>query len=147
MLPVQATAVEIGEYLRTRRALRASRYLTRYLKPRRMRRSRTLRLESFMRSPVPQIATIALVLHMGLGCCFHHAHHAVADAVCAIDGSDKHECKDDHLDHAHTETACCDSEHIAASPTCTASDLPAGSGHDRPDWQAGLADVLVELRP
>lgn len=32
------------------------------------------RLESYVRFPIPHIATIALLLHLGLGCCWHHAH-------------------------------------------------------------------------
>ena len=33
-----------------------------------------------MRLPIPQITIFVLVLHMGLGCCWHHAHQG--SAVC-----------------------------------------------------------------
>lgn len=40
-------------------------------------RCRVSRLESFVQFPIPQITTLALLVHAALGCCWHHAHACV----------------------------------------------------------------------
>lgn len=40
-------------------------------------RCRVSRLESFVQFPVPQITTLALLVHAALGCCWHHGHACV----------------------------------------------------------------------
>ena len=63
-----------------------------------------------MRLPIPQITIFVLVLHMGLGCCWHHGHQGPAGccqaAGCDHDGTvlapcGHHEHEHDGLEHQH----------------------------------------------
>lgn len=40
-------------------------------------RCRVSRLESFVQFPIPQITTLALLVHAAIGCCWHHGHACV----------------------------------------------------------------------
>jgi hypothetical protein len=76
-----------------------------------------LRLESFMVCPIPHITTLALLVHLALGCCWHHRHTCVPaqakDDVVAVGGGCRHhhhgkpsdeECDalaGDHDGHSH----------------------------------------------
>lgn len=54
-----------------------------------MIRSRGIaRLESCMQFPVPQITTLLLLVHLGFGCCWHHAHTWAAVCCDAVDCCD-----------------------------------------------------------
>jgi hypothetical protein len=57
----------------------------------------SLRLDGFMRFAIPQLTTILLVLHVGIGCCWHHAH------ACVTHDSDAHKsakaCPCESQDH------------------------------------------------
>ena len=71
-----------------------------------------LRLDDFMRFAIPQLTTMVLLVHVGLGCCWHHAHACatldadadVAAACCGHGGSD-HRPHHDHCDHSFADTA------------------------------------------
>lgn len=42
-----------------------------------IKRRRFFRLESLVQFPIPQITTLALLVHAALGCCWHHGHACV----------------------------------------------------------------------
>ncbi|MBC8350664.1 MAG: hypothetical protein H8E66_01675 [Planctomycetes bacterium] len=56
-----------------------------------------------MRSPLPQLTTILLLLHMVFGCCFHHVHachldRCQAETSHACDGDDHQPSHDANLE-------------------------------------------------
>jgi hypothetical protein len=76
-----------------------------------------------MRSAVSQLVTTVLMLHMGLGCCWHHAHACVPASVAAQQDFPVHEAA---ASGAH--------ENVLVSHRCEAHEhgapLPTGDGHD-----------------
>ena len=51
-----------------------------------------------MRSPLPQLTTILLLVHLGFGCCTHHAHACETDC-CATPAASVEACPcDKHRD-------------------------------------------------
>ena len=78
-----------------------------------------------MRSPLPQFTTMLLLIHMGFGCCFHHAHACDSEGhfpKCEQAGS---------RGHAHA-FGCEQHIHLPAVTVVAndASRLPLGSGHE-----------------
>ena len=59
------------------------------------------RLESYVQFPIPQMTTFILLGHLGLGCCWHHAHTCTA-TCCESPAVTAGLCGCDV--HAHNET-------------------------------------------
>jgi hypothetical protein len=97
----------------------------------------SLRLDGFMRFAIPQLTTILLVFHVGLGCCWHHAH------ACVTHDGDTHtsaqacpcEAEDHELEHAHLAYE-------------LAGGAPSPCGHDRHEHQCeGDRCTFVRSKP
>jgi hypothetical protein len=84
------------------------------------RNSATVR--TCMRFAMPQLATIVLLVHMGLGCCWHHAHACVAHG---------------HAPHAGGEGCACEASHPPlCEHRCDHADGPdAPGGHEGHEHQ------------
>ncbi len=88
--------------------------LTRRLEMPTMRWRGFLRLESYMRFPVPQISICVLLVHLLVGCCWHHAHTcdvnccnqpAATARACACSSHQTAERHgDDAREHGHGST-------------------------------------------
>lgn len=72
------------------------------------------RLESYVQFPIPQITTVMLLVHLGLGCCWHHAHTcslnccnlpAVTADSCSCDAHAHHEAPYEHGQRGHGDDA------------------------------------------
>lgn len=68
-----------------------------------------------MRSALPQITTILLLLHMGFGCCFHHVHACAWDS-CVGDHTPASDCNDH--DHSPVVDANSLAEHDSSHCIC-----------------------------
>jgi hypothetical protein len=69
-----------------------------------------LRLESYMQFPIPQITSLMLLVHMGLGCCGHHAHQCVVDCSPVADQTPGSVCGD-AIVHQHAGSCCEEDRH------------------------------------
>ena len=74
------------------------------------------RLELHVSFPIPQITTILLLVHLGLGCCLHHAHTYVATCHETLAATADSWCCDTHADNEGTHE-CGRCGHSDAPPT------------------------------
>jgi hypothetical protein len=116
-------------------------------------------MELTVRFPMPQIATVVLLVHMGLGCCWHHAHTVAAGCraspalvagacACGDHGQEsenfpEHDGGRDPHDHSCSGSRCTYVRHEHAPEqhgdfgsvlsrfdvTCSVQDLRGSSGH------------------
>lgn len=86
--------------------------LTRGLEKPKIEQKVFLRLDDFMRFAIPQFATVVLLIHVGLGCCWHHAH-----ACMTRDGES----------HPRTELCGCTASNDDVQHECRSQGLANGS--------------------
>ena len=85
----------------------------------------SLRLELFMRFPVPQVMIIVLLIHTALGCCWHHAHQCATNccdsppAVVQACPCHTHQTPDRTLSHERPEGDHHRHEHNCDGDRCT----------------------------
>lgn len=95
-----------------------------------------------MRLPIPQITMFVLVLHMGLGCCWHHEH--LDGAPCCPVASvgqtpcGHHECE--HNGHHHQHAA-------DDGDTVPTSDQPQRRGDPCPEGRCVFVRLTESWQP
>ncbi len=75
------------------------------------------RLQSYMQFPIPQITTLMLLVHLSLGCCWHHSHSIAAN------------CCSPPIRHVHT---CCGHHHEPSPSLCRQYDDGPNRNDDTP---------------
>lgn len=87
-----------------------------------------------MRFPLPQLVTILLLIHMGFGCCFHHAHTCDSTS-CKLETTEA--CHSGVHQHPHPELAACADDvlcpvrHDTHSHNCSGNECTFVAGRTR----------------
>ena len=71
-----------------------------------------------MQSPLPQLTTILLLVHLGFGCCTHHAH-ACETECCAAPAASVQACPCDTHRHEETPVRHDDGQHQCDGNPCS----------------------------
>lgn len=71
-----------------------------------------------MRSPLPQLTTILLLIHLGFGCCMHHTHACESDC-CATPAASVETCPCDTHRHDDPPVRHDDGQHQCDGNPCS----------------------------